>query len=101
MYGRPAAAADRSRQRRACDHHQAGQLYRKRRGKTSGCPLRDDWKSEATTTEMDVLLSLFYRGLWDVVGVNAGVVASRVEKERVAIMWWREAYTSVSRMVPR
>ena len=39
--------------------------------------------------------------LWDVVGVNAGVVASRVEKEREVIMWLREVYTSVSRMAPR
>ena len=58
-----AATVARCLQRRACDRHQGGRLENRRRVKTSGvrnCAERR--QTEATTTEMDLLLSLFYRG---------------------------------------
>ena len=58
-----AATVVRCLQRRACDRHQGGRLENRRRVKTSGvrnCAERR--QTEATTTEMDLLLSLFYRG---------------------------------------
>eukprot|EP00964_Phaeocystis_antarctica_P017506 scaffold9674_cov66-Phaeocystis_antarctica.AAC.2 len=46
MYGRSAAAAARSLQWPACDHHQGDRLYLSKTPRQNfglRCPLRDDW----------------------------------------------------------